>query len=116
MPRTLACNRPQAKACCEIGSCFFQRERYWEGVYWYALVLTCAWDDRWVGFVAPNRYGYLLCIQLCVCRSRLSDPKREELFQELPSALSRISRWYATIGRSFRVRGPCGAFYMGDHH
>ena len=35
------------------------------------------------GFAAPDCHGYLLCIQLHVCHSRLSDQKRAELFNEL---------------------------------
>lgn len=51
--------------------------------YWYALALTCARDDRRGGFVSPDCYGYLPCIQLCVCYSRLGGLQRAEMFNEL---------------------------------
>ena len=81
--RTFAYDRPRAEVCCELGRCFFRRERYGQAAYWYALALTCPRDDRRGGFVSPDCYGYLPCIQLCVCYSRLGDPKRAEAFNEL---------------------------------
>ena len=84
--RTFAYDRPRAEACCEIGSWFFQRERYRQAAYWYALALTCARDDSRGAFVSPDCYGYLPCIQLCVCYSRLGDQKRAETFNELAAS------------------------------
>lgn len=84
--RTFAYDRPRAEVCCEIGRWFFQRERYGQAAYWYALALTCGRDDRRGGFVSPDCYGYLPCIQLCVCYSRLGDQKRAEMFNELAAS------------------------------
>ena len=84
--RTFTYDRPRAEVCCEIGRWFFQKERYSQAAYWYALALTCPRDDRRGGFVSPDCYGYLPCIQLCVCYSRLGDRKRAELFNELAAS------------------------------
>lgn len=84
--RTFAYDRPRAEVCCELGRWFFQRERYSQAAYWYALALTCPRDDHRGGFVSPDCYGYLPCIQLCVCYSRLGDQKRAEEFNELAAA------------------------------
>ena len=84
--RTFSYDRPRAETCCEIGRWFFQRERYGQAVYWYAMALACPRDDRRGGFVSPDCYGYLPCIQLCVCHSRLGDLKRAELYNELAAA------------------------------
>ena len=84
--RTFEYDRPRAEACCEIGSWFFRREQYRRAAYWYALALTCARDDRRGAFVSPDCYGYLPCIQLCVCYSRLGDQKRAAVFNELAAA------------------------------
>ncbi len=81
--RTFAYDQPRAEVCCEIGLWFFQREEFRQAAYWYALALTCARDDRRGGFVSPDCYGYLPCIQMCVCYSRLGDLKRAEAFNEL---------------------------------
>ena len=84
--RTFAYDRPRAEVCCELGRWFFQRERYGQAAYWYTLALACPRDDRRGGFVSPDCYGYLPCIQLCVCHSRLGDQKRAEAFNELAAA------------------------------
>ena len=84
--RTFSYDRPRAEVCCELGRWFFERERYSQAAYWYALALTCPRDDRRGGFVSPDCYGYLPCIQLCVCYSRLGDRKRAETFNELAAA------------------------------
>ena len=84
--RSFAYDRPRAEVCCEIGRWFFQKERYGQAAYWYTLALTCARDDRRGGFVAPDCYGYLPCIQLCVCHSRLGDQEKAEAFNELAGA------------------------------
>ena len=84
--RTFSYDRPRAEACCEIGRWFLQREQYSKAAYWYALALTCPRDDRRGGFVSPDCYGYLPCIQLCVCHSRLGDQERAETYNELAAA------------------------------
>ena len=84
--RSFACDRPRAEVCCELGRWFFTRERYSQAAYWYALALTCPRDDRRGGFVSPDCYGYLPCIQLCVCYSRLGDLRRAETCNELAAA------------------------------
>ena len=84
--RSFAYDRPRAEVCCEIGRWFFQRERYRQAAYWYALALICPRDDRRGGFVSLDCYGYLPCIQLCVCYSRLGDQERAETFNELAAS------------------------------
>ena len=81
--RSFAYDCPRAEVCCEIGLWFFQREQYRQAAYWYALALTCARDDRRGGFVSPDCYGYLPCIQLCVCYDRLGDPSKAKEFNQL---------------------------------
>ena len=84
--RTFAYDRPRAEVCCEIGLWFFRKEQHRQAAYWYALALTCPRDDRRGGFVSPDCYGYLPCIQLCVCYSRLGDQERAETFNELAAS------------------------------
>ena len=81
--RTFTYDWPRAEVCCEIGRWFFQKEQHRQAAYWYTLALTCTRDDRRGSFVSPDCYGYLPCIQLCVCYSRLGDAKRAETFNEL---------------------------------
>ena len=85
--RSLTYDRPRAEVCCEIARHFFDRDYYNLAVYWYEIALTCKRDDRRGGFVSPDCYGYLPCIQLCVCFSRLGDLKKAEAFHELSAKL-----------------------------
>ena len=80
--RSFTYDRPRAEICCELGRWFFQRDEMSLAAYWYALALTCVRDDSRGGFVSPDCYGYLPCIQLCVCYSRLGDMKRAEQMNE----------------------------------
>ena len=103
--RTFAYDRPRAEICCEVGRWFFQRARYGQAAYWYTLALTCPRDDRRGGFVSPDCYGYLPCIQLCVCHSYLGDRKRAEMFNELAAACKPDSpavlqnrEWFRSLG------------------
>ena len=84
--RTFSYDRPRAEVCCELGRWFLERERHGQAAYWYALALTCPRDDRRGGFVSPDCYGYLPCIQLCVCYDRLGDRERARAFNELAAA------------------------------
>ena len=84
--RTFAYDRPRAEVCCEIGSWFFRREQYRQAAYWYALALTCTRDDRRGAFVSPDCYGYLPCIQLCVCYSHLGNQRRAAVYNELAAS------------------------------
>ena len=84
--RSFAYDRPRAEVCCELGRWFFQREQVSLAAYWYSLALTCTRDDSRGGFVSPDCYGYLPCIQLCVCYSRLGDWERGEQMNELAAA------------------------------
>lgn len=84
--RSFAYDRPRAEVCCELGRWFFQREEMSLAAYWYSLALTCPRDDSRGGFVSPDCYGYLPCIQLCVCYSRLGNLERAEQMNELAAS------------------------------
>lgn len=74
---------PRAEVCCEIGKHFFDREQYKIAAHWYLIALASARDDSRGGFYSPDCYGYLPCIQLCVCYSRMGDQDKAESFNEL---------------------------------
>lgn len=81
--RCFCYDKPRAEACCDIGKHFLDRERFQQAVYWYEVALTCKREDNRGGFVSPDCYGYVPCIQLCVCFSRLGDLGKAERFNEL---------------------------------
>ena len=89
--RTFAYDQPRAEVCCEIGRWFFQKENYRQAAYWYTLALTCTRDDQRGSFVSLDCYGYLPCIQLCVCYSHLGNLKIAITFNELAAAYKPVS-------------------------
>lgn len=69
--RSFAYDLPRAEVCCDIGWHFFQAEAWAQSAYWYLRALDCKRQDDRGGFVLPDSYGYIPCIQLCVCYCKL---------------------------------------------
>lgn len=84
--RSFAYDRPRAEVCCELGHWFFGKNELRTAAYWYSLALTCTRNDSRGGFVSPDCYGYLPCIQLCVCYSRMGNMERARQMNELAAA------------------------------
>lgn len=81
--RSLELDLPRAEVCCELGKHFLDRERLSQAAFWYTMATTCKQDARRGGFTAPDCYGYLPCIGLCVCYSRMGQYERAARFNEL---------------------------------
>lgn len=69
---------PRAETCCDLGRHFFDRGEWRIAAFWYELALRCERDDRSGAFVRPECYGYLPCIQLCVCYDRMGQREKAE--------------------------------------
>ncbi len=80
---SFAYDLPRAEICCDIGWRFFQQQNWPAAIYWYRRALGCRRDDRRGGFVLPDAYGYIPCIQLCVCYDRLGEVRRAWRFNRL---------------------------------
>lgn len=81
--RTLTYDIPRAEVCCDIGNHFFERQNFKYAAYWYTIATTCVRDDSKGGFASPDCYGYIPCIQLCVCYSRMGEIGKAIKFNEL---------------------------------
>lgn len=64
---------PRAEICCSLGRLFMELEAYKTAIFWYELALTRPCPEKEGGFKDRDCYGYLPCIQLCVCYDRLGD-------------------------------------------
>lgn len=71
---------PRAETCCDLGKHFLDRGEYRRAAFWYELALTREREDRSGAFVQPDCYGYLPCIQLCVCYDRLGRRELAEAY------------------------------------
>ncbi len=69
---------PRAEICCLIGNLFMKENRYEKAIFWFELALTLPRKDEKGGFTDINSYGYLPCLQLCVCYDKLKDYKKAE--------------------------------------
>lgn len=79
---SFAYDLPRAETCCDIGKHFLDRELWEQAAYWYERALECRRQDGRGGFVLPEAYGFLPCIQLCVCYSRLGRQEEARNYNE----------------------------------
>lgn len=78
----LSYDTPRAELCCDLGKHFLERENWERAAYWYQQALNAKRDDTSGAFILEDCYGYLPCIQLCVCYDRLGNQKKAEEYNE----------------------------------
>ncbi|MCD8082794.1 MAG: glycosyltransferase family 2 protein [Clostridiales bacterium] len=74
---------PRAEACCEIGRCRMEQERYPEAVWWHRRALESETGNMKGGFLAADFCGFIPAIQLCVCYDRMGDRERALYYHRL---------------------------------
>lgn len=78
---------PTGEHCCEIGQYFVEQEAWEQAIFWYENALRAEKRTEKGAFVQEECYGYLPCIQLCVCYDRLGDRERAKLYNEMAGVL-----------------------------
>lgn len=73
---------PRAEVCCDIGELFLQRQQYQQSIFWYRMALTRPKEETSGAFILHDCYGYLPCIQMCVCYDRLGDTEKAEHYNK----------------------------------
>lgn len=73
---------PRAETCCALGAYFQARQAWRRAVFWYEMALTRERNDQGGGFIQPDCYGFLPCIQLCVCFDRLGRRREAEAWNQ----------------------------------
>lgn len=79
---------PTGEHCCDIGSFFYEREEWESAIFWYENALHAEKRTEKGAFVQEECYGYLPCIQLCVCYDRLGDQERAKMYNEMAGVLN----------------------------
>lgn len=79
---SFAMDTPRAETCCALGSLLIGKGKYAQAAFWYETALRIPRDSRTGGFVLEDCYGYLPCIQLCLCYDRLGEYARAEEMNE----------------------------------
>lgn len=77
---------PRADVCCEIGNVLLRLQQYRQAVYWFDLALQLPRKEAKGAFVNEDYFGYLPCIQLCVCYDRLGNAVLAEAFNQRAGA------------------------------
>ena len=83
LTRALAYGPPQAELCCDLGQFFLDREEYPAALFWYETALSRPREDRAGAFVVPDCYGYIPCMQLCVCHYRLGNQELARRYNQM---------------------------------
>ena len=74
---------PRAETCCDLGRYYFDRQAWREAIFWYETALRVEKRKNGGGFIREDCYGYLPCIQLCVCYDRLGRREKAVSYNEM---------------------------------
>ena len=96
---------PRAEICCEIGRLLLAEQRYREAAHWYEQALACEPDETSGAFIQTDCYGFLPCIQLCVCYDRLGDRPKAYAYHCRARALKPDSEAVMSNQQYFRRLG-----------
>ena len=94
--RSLEYDRPRAETCCDIGKHFFDRNNYHIASFWYETALNEKRNDENGGFILIDCYGYLPCIQLCVCNYYLGNIQKAIEYNEKAGIYKPLDSIYLT--------------------
>lgn len=73
---------PRAEICCDIGNLFMKAEKYSNAIYWFETALNISPKQDSGSFIDLDTYGYLPCIQLCVCYDKLKNHTKAEEYND----------------------------------
>lgn len=74
---------PRAEVCCEIGKLFMKQNKYQFAAYWYETALSLKSNIKSGAFCDMDSYGYIPCIQLCVCYDKMKNYTKAEYYNTL---------------------------------
>ncbi|MBR6542139.1 MAG: glycosyltransferase [Anaerotignum sp.] len=92
---------PTGELCCDIGRYFYQKEEWENAIFWYENALHAERRTEKGAFVQEECYGYLPCIQLCVCYDRLGDWERAKMYNEMAGVFQPASEAVQSNRRYF---------------
>ena len=83
---------PRANILCEIGSTYFSLNEIDKAIYYYKLALKCKKDSK--SIILKDYYGYIPCIQLCVCYFKLNDINNSIKYNNLANTYKKDGKEY----------------------
>lgn len=96
---------PGGELCCDLGKHFADRQMWEQAVFWYEAALHAGKEARSGGFIQEEYYGYIPCVQLCVCCSALGDPEKAYEYHRKSGTFKPYGNEYLLNEEYFRNRG-----------
>lgn len=100
---------PTGEHCCDMGKYFYEREHWEQAIFWYENALRAERRTKQGAFVQEECYGFLPCIQLCVCYDRLGDFERAKMYNEMAGvfrpedlAVAQNKKYFAQLFREMK--------------
>lgn len=90
--KSLRYDTPRAEVCCDLGAYFLEQNRLEQAVFWYEQARGIKPAPERGGFFLADCYGYLPCIQLCVCYHRLGMEEKAVEMNELAAGFKPTDR------------------------
>ena len=81
--QSFALDLPRAETCCAIGQIYFAQANWKAAAFWYEIALRVDKNTQSGGFVQESCYGYLPCMQLCVCYDKMGEYEKAESYNEM---------------------------------
>lgn len=81
--QSFALDLPRAETCCAIGQIYFEQGNWKAAAFWYETALRVDKNTQSGGFVQESCYGYLPCMQLCVCYDKMGEYEKAESYNEM---------------------------------
>lgn len=108
---------PRAEHLFKLGGIFFETGDYFRAAFYYQSCLLCKRAESTGGFYVSDCYGFLPCIQLCVCFSRMGDNAAAERYNQMAGEYRPDDPAYLyNVGyfRALRKREKSGTEQSGD--
>ncbi len=90
--KSLRYDTPRAELCCDLGGYFLERNRLPQAVFWYEQARGIKPMPERGGFLLLDCYGYLPCIQLCLCYHRMGLEEKAVEMNELAGSFKPSDR------------------------
>ena len=69
--RSFTYHTPRAEICCQLGYAYKGMQDYGRAAFWFRLAAILKKPENSWGFLQPDCWGYIPCIELAVCYDRM---------------------------------------------
>ena len=95
---------PRAEICCDIGGYYFAKSAWVQSAFWYELALHIEPNPHKSGIIQEECYGYLPCIQLCICFDHMGQWQKARNYNEMAAVFRPDSKAVAYNRRYFQKK------------